>query len=137
MIKKTIFTNKAISPIISMFLILVVVVISIVSFTIWFNDYNSRVYADVETQIKPDSQPAKIDSFRGNVLYIVNPSKNITIVGISIDGYNCGISNLVSTDSLVSIIIPDFCIGNSSIKTPNLVVYTDKQIIDSIINLDR
>lgn len=137
MIKKTFFTNKAFSPIIAMFLILVVVVISIVSFTIWFNDYNSRVYADVETQIKPDSRPAKIDSLRGNVLYILNPSKNITIISISIDGYNCGISNFVSTDSLVPIVIPDFCIGNSSIRTPNLVVYTDKQIMDSIVNLDR
>ncbi len=66
--------KKATSPVVSISLLLVVSVLSVISFQSWFNNFSSSIFIDVENQIT--SGDLSIEGVFSGYIYINNNVKN-------------------------------------------------------------
>jgi len=83
--------NKAISPVISTVLLLLVVSVSIFSFTTWYTSFSSNLNSNVE--LKSSDSSLKIENLIGNTLYLKNYVNNMSIEKIKISNKTCKLNS--------------------------------------------
>ena len=78
-------SKKSLGPVVATGLFIVVAVVATISFQVWFQDYSSQVFSDIEAGGSSlDTQIREID---GNSLYV--SSGDIDIEGIYLNGETC------------------------------------------------
>ncbi len=81
--------KKAISPVVSVSLLIVVVVISLVSYQVWFSNYSSKLYSDVEISSNLGNK-VYIENVIGNFIYLKNGGNDNVIVNkLMLNNFNC------------------------------------------------
>jgi flagellin-like protein len=127
--------KKAISPVVATALLLVVAVVAVVTFQGWFGNLESSIFSDVE--IKSNSatdNTLSVDSIVGNTLYIKNNvEENLSINDLKIGDIVCNVSKNLSLG--MNEIDISSCINNVSISTPDVVIITDKQVVQKSVFL--
>ena len=128
-------SKNAISPVVSISLLLVVAVVSVVGFQNWFTTFSSSVFVDVELESTNSFSDLKIEKLVGNILYLGNMEiNNISVVDIEVDGINCNI-NLNSQERYIKVNLSD-CLENITILNPDIVVVTDTNIYEKRVLID-
>lgn len=119
-------TKKAISPVVATALLLVVAVVSVVTFQNWFSTFSSSVYITNEEQ--SNDLETKVERVLGQNLYFkTSPDKNITITDVKVEGVSCGINGSFSQEILTFDL--SSCLDESQIgTTQEVVVYTKNNI---------
>jgi len=81
--KKNIMKKKAISPVVTTVLLIIVVVIAVAGFNNWFNNYQSKLFSNIE---KKDAYNSGLNllGIIGNTLYIKS-NLNFFITDIKIN----------------------------------------------------
>ncbi len=123
--------NKSISNIIALMLLVFVVVLSVTIFNIWFTDYYSNILSITEQNSLIKSKPT-IETVIGNTLYIKNSGSNVTIKQIQIDGINCNIDQATYSTAIFEIDLNE-CLKNITSLNPEIVVITDKEVLEKKI----
>jgi formylglycine-generating enzyme required for sulfatase activity len=126
-------SNKAISPVVAIALLLVVAVVAVVGFQVWFNTYSSSLFSDVEGQSSSGTFNTMIKTVIGSSLYFNNGFSNLTITDIKVDGTSCNISG--SYGSGLTEIDLGNCTLNAITSVPEVVIYTDEGIFSKKIFL--
>jgi formylglycine-generating enzyme required for sulfatase activity len=126
-------SSKAISPVVSTALLLVVAVVAVVGFQGWFQTFTSSTFVKVEQEGSIGSMNTLIETIVGSNLYFKNGYSNLTITDIQIDGTSCNISD--SYGSGMSEIDLGNCTLNATSSTPDVVIITDKGIFSKKIYL--
>jgi len=125
--------KKTISPVVAVALLIVVTVVSVVSFQTWFSTYSSGIFTNTETQSSNSVQNTGIDSVIGNSLYFRNFGlTNITITAIKVDGVDCNKNLVVAAGDMADIKINN-CLANVSISNPEVVVYSEDKLYSKYI----
>ncbi len=128
------YYKKCISAIVAIALLLIITVVSILGFSNWFNTYSQGIYSNVEISSKTDTSSVGIETVVGNTLYVKNSLYNMTIKDIKIDGISCYDNDTIYNVGVLEIDISD-CIKNVSISNPNVMIVTDKGIIEKNVLL--
>ena len=126
-------SKKGISPVVATGLLLVVAVISVMSFNTWFNTFQSGVLSNIETKSNDASLGGslKIDALIRNKLYILNNLRdNLSIKEIKVDGSLCNLSNVSSLSLGLNEITLEGCLDNLSTDKPLISLVTDTKIVD-------
>ena len=121
--------KKCISPVVATALLLVVAVTAVVGFQGWFGTYSTKILSGVESSSANDITTSRIETIVGNSLYIKNDYDNLTIKDIKVNGYSCFDSETNYSKGILEINITD-CISNLNISTPDIIVITDKGLIE-------
>ena len=88
-----VYNKRGISPVVATALLIVVAVVSVVSFQTWFGGFSSGVFTKTETQSSTEIMNTKIENVIGSSLYFNNAdTENITITQVKFDGVDCNIS---------------------------------------------
>lgn len=123
----TICSKKGINSVVAIALLLIVSVVSVVSFDSWSKIYLDTVFVGAEQKSSDSADVSGIDKVLYSDLYFVNGfSENITINSISYGGYDCNVS-LNATPGINSISI-QICYEKLDRDINELVVYTDAAI---------
>jgi len=127
--KKLKESNKGISPVIAIALLLVVGVLAVVSFQIWFQEYSSSIFSETEVTSKVlIEQKIEINNLVDGILYITNNIKdNLTINQLKIGNETCIVTNDLRLG--VNIIPVSDCVKNLESKASDVVVTTNKNVI--------
>ncbi len=125
-------SKKCISPVVATALLLVVAVTAVVGFQNWFGTYSTNILSGVESSSVNDVTTSRIETIVGNSLYIKNDYDNLTIKNIKVNGYSCFDSETDYAKGILEINITD-CILNLNVSTPDVVVVTDKGLIEKKI----
>ena len=127
-------SKKSIHPVVAVALLLVVAVVSIIGFQTWFNSYSSTVFTGVETKSSNSVSKTGVDDVIGQKLYLMNTGKDpLEVSSVKLGGVDCDISGNYST-GVMELDLYD-CIGDVSSSTPEIVVYTKKEIYSKYIYL--
>ncbi len=126
------YHTKCISPIVATALLLVVAVVAVVGFQSWFGTYSTKILSGVESSSVNDVRTSQIETIVGNNLYLKNDYENLTIKDIKVNGYSCFDSETNYAKGILEINITD-CISNLNVSTPDVVVITDKGLIEKKI----
>jgi len=120
--------KKCISPIVGITLLLVVAVVSTMSFQGWINTYSSSLYGDVENQGSGDAVSTYIENVVDNQLYFKNGrTKQLSYSMIKIGDNDCNLSgNFVS--GMANITLVNNCTRNLSQNINIVTVVTDKGV---------
>ncbi len=122
-----IFNKKGISPVVATALLIVVAVVAVVGFSTWFQNYQSVVNSDVETQSSSTIGSTGIVGIYNNILYFRNSGNSIIgLTNIEIRGTDCVYSGSVLPNSVGQIPL-DNCSSSLSGKY-NIVVKTSDRI---------
>jgi len=121
--------KKCISPVVATALLLVVAVTAVVGFQGWFGTYSTKILSGVESSSANDITTSRIETIVGNSLYIKNDYDNLTIKDIKVNGYSCFDSETNYSKGILEINITD-CIVNLNVSNPDVVVVTDKGLIE-------
>ena len=124
--------KKCISPVVATALLLVVAVVAVVGFQGWFGTYSTNILSGVESSSVNDVRTSQIETIVGNSLYLKNDYDNLTIKDIKVNGYSCFDSETNYSKGVLEINITD-CILNLNTNTPDVVVVTDKGLIEKKI----
>jgi len=126
--------KKGIASVIAMSLLLVVTIISVISFQGWFEDLSSKIFSEVEVKsIGASNNDLKVDMLVGDKLYIINSIvDNLSLKELTIDGEVCILSKLRLGINEINV---SDCLDNLSTSTPSIVLITDKTIIDKQVFL--
>jgi len=125
-------SKKCISPVVATALLLVVAVVAVVGFQSWFGTYSTNVLSGVESSSVNDVSSINIETVAGNSLYIKNSGSNLSIKDIKVGGYSCYDNDTVYNTGVFEIDISS-CLENISISNPDVVVVTDKGLIEKKI----
>jgi len=101
--------NKGISPVIATALLLVVTVVSVVSFQSWFTNFSSSMFSDVEIR-SISSEDLKIDNLIGDTLYVYSSDET-------------NLKKLKLEDKETGKVLCEFSQGDSSVSNEGLVLY--------------
>ena len=126
---------KALSPIVAVSLLLVVSVLSVVTFSGWFSTYSSSILSNIESQ--DNTNYIKIEKFIGENLYVINSnSKNQTLSNLLIGSTSCDINQSLKPGLNKIILTP--CLANISYSNPiqEISVITGKKILTNTININ-
>lgn len=129
--------NKlALSGVVATALLLVVAVASIVSFQGWYNTYSSQLLNDVDEKSSNQIAQTGIETLNGNKLYFKNgENTNISIEQIKIDNINCNVTG--DFEPGVSTIDVSACVSNITTQTPEIVVFTNDNIISKNVFVEN
>lgn len=132
-IKNKKFEKKAISSIIATSLLLIISIISIITFQNWYQNYNSKFFLNFENKIQ-NSNNIKIEKLVGNSLFLKNQGKNSTILKIKVAKKNCNF-----TTKTIKTGINEIKLKNCEKKTgiQEIVVFTKNQIIEKNVFLGK
>lgn len=126
--------KKAIGPVVATALLLVVAVISVVSFGSWFNTFSSSTFVDVEQKSEIGTS-LEIETLVGNTLYVDSPSDNFAVKRIEVGGVNCNINiNLSKGMNNISI---ESCLDLVETSTASIVLTSDKGVIEKQVFLEE
>ncbi len=129
-------SKKGISPVVATGLLLVVAVISVMSFNTWFNTFQSGVLSNIETKSNDASLGGslKIDALIRNKLYILNNLRdNLSIKEIKVDKNLCNLSNVDNLSLGLNEITLEGCLDNLSTDKPLISLVTDTKIVSKYI----
>lgn len=127
------FTKKAISSVIAISLLLIMAVITVISYSAWFENYSTSTYTDIEQKSSDNSFNTKIEAVIGNELFFKNSlSENLTIKSLKIGEENCNESWNISP-GLNTIDITN-CTSNLSSNIKDIVIITNKGVYTKTIN---
>jgi hypothetical protein len=121
------YTKKAVHPVVGTALLLVVAVVSVVSFQSWFQSFQSDVFSDVDIKSSTTTE-ISVEGIFGDDLYI-NAGNNLTITAIEINGIDCSINGSYSGLEGINI---SSCLGLVNISTPIVLIKTNDRVITSI-----
>ena len=123
-----IMEKKAISPVVSTALLLVVAVIAVVGFGNWFGNFQSNINSDIEDNSNNiNSNKLTIDTLVGDNLYLNNKgNKNSTINSIRINGIDCEVNQNISGIEPVDL---STCLKEFPNQKVKILVQTNKGII--------
>jgi len=125
--------KKTISPVVALALLIVVAVVSVVSFQTWFSTYSSGIFTNTETQSSNSVQNTGIDSVIGNRFYFKNSGlTSITITAIKVDGVDCNKNFIVVPGDIADININN-CLANVNISNPEVVAYSEDKLYSKYI----
>lgn len=119
--------KKGISPIVAIALLIVVVVVAIVGFKVWFNQYSSEMYVKVEDDGSDKSFNTKIETLIDSTLYFNNKKDNISIEEIKIGGFNCINQSQTYNSGMIGINVSS-CIENLSSGIHEIVISSNNGI---------
>lgn len=124
------FKRKGIGALLSTSLLILMAIVTIVSFQTWFSSYSSTLYTDVENG---DVSLSKIEAIVGNNVYFKNGKngENITINSVKVGTQVCNISQTnISANSIGSIGLGS-CLNNFSNTRSEVVLYSENSGIFS------
>lgn len=124
-------TRKAIHPVVSISLLLIVSIFSVISLQIWFSSYNSAIYADLNTEENVFSQ-TEIEDIYGDFMYLNTGGNSLEITKVEIEGINCNISG--SYLGLAELNLSS-CLEEVNSRVAVVKVFTDKTIISKSMYL--
>ena len=81
------FSKKALGPVVAVSLLLVVAVVSVISFQTWFQGYSSSLFTQAESQ-KGDLSSG-IERVLDSTLYIRSSKDNLSITKVEVNGRDC------------------------------------------------
>ncbi len=131
--KGVMFFRKAISPVVAIALLLIISVVSVVSFQTWFSNYNSGLAKNVETKDgavfgSGDSEVQILDLI-GDDLYLKGSSTHdVNVTDIIIDKSSCGISVVVSKGQSQAVNVGNCVDSNAQSNKPDIVVLTNGNV---------
>lgn len=127
--------KKAIIPIISMSLLIIVVVVAIISLQNWFSNFNSNIKMKVENQNTVNN--IEIENLIGTILYLKNlNSIDIIINSIKIGDKTCNIDSQNISPGLQEINISD-CVDGNLGTINEVVVISDQNVYSKSIYLEE
>ncbi len=125
--------KKAIGSVLAVALLVLVAVLSVLAFNSFFTSYQSNLMVSVENSVNTDFSPV-IDALKGDILYLKNPNKNLTIKEVKINDVDCNISGYFK-DSLVSLNVSS-CISTGAGNSYNVLVVTPTNLYQKILSKD-
>jgi len=131
------FSKKGISPVVAMALLLVVSVVSVVTFQSWFSNYESEIFSDVvvKTVSNVDGK-IKVDKLIGDSLYILNNGgEEVEVNELTIGGKKCVISENLKL-GMNKVNVKD-CMEVLNTSTPEVILVTDDVILESQFFVDK
>ncbi|MEC8339379.1 MAG: hypothetical protein VXZ40_02040, partial [Nanoarchaeota archaeon] len=128
------YSKKAISPIISLSLLLVLLVLSFFSVQQWYLSTQSSYFSDTQNEISTISGNLEIEAVVEDDVYFKFDS-NVTINRITLDSIEC-ISSPINVVGIESINISD-CKSQISKSSALLRVFTDNKILVRTIFIDQ
>lgn len=123
--------KKALSPIVSVTLLLIVTVISTVSFQVWLSSYENSLFSQASSSSSIEKFNIKIEGIYDNELYF-NTGGSLNISKIEIEGIDCSISGYYTDLSSVNI---SNCLDNITTKYPKVNIFTSNEVITSTVSL--
>jgi hypothetical protein len=123
------FDKKAISPVVAIALLLVTSVVAVVGFQGWFENFQSQINVDVETQSKDATEGTlKIEALVGSTLYVINNIEaNLSVDEFKIDGEICVWDNL--TLGMNEIDVED-CLESLTTSSPYVVLIAGGKLVE-------
>jgi hypothetical protein len=115
---------KAIAPVVTMSLLLVVAVFSVVGFSGWYETFSSNLFVGLETDSGSDNFNSGVESLVDDKLYI-NAGDGMEVSKIEIDGIDCDISGNYSGISKVDV---STCLSQVTSITPEIVIIANDKI---------
>lgn len=128
------FNKKGISPVVATSLLLVVAVLTVVYFQNWFTFFSSGIFANVETDSNIQNNNLLVEELIGKQLYIQNQGQELNILEININNEDCEINESISIGHKKINISK--CIEKINSQTADIVIVTDKGIINSFQFID-
>jgi hypothetical protein len=122
-------TKKAIHPVVTVSLLLIVTVIAAVGFQDWFSSFSTEVLMDTEQQSAQANQGLKVETLVGNKLYI-NSKDNVSITSVRVDGIDC---NIVGSYKGTNGLDISSCLQDITKQNPEVVISTDNKLVTSYI----
>jgi hypothetical protein len=85
--------KRGISVVISILILLLISILSVIFFSKWYQNYQSKIFLYSE-QRSSNINIVTIEDFKNNVVYLTkrNPDVNITIYDLGINGVSCGLT---------------------------------------------
>ena len=122
--------KKAITAVVATALILVLAVVSVISFQTWFSSFSSKTFVNIEQNSKDTDSSSRIETLIGNKLYFKNNLKeNLSINQIKVNGNVCNIS--ITNISLgIEGINLENCTDNLTTNVADITIVTDKKIFN-------
>lgn len=129
----TFSSKKAISPVVATALLLVVSVVSVVSFQSWYNSYQSDLFSDLNSNSNIDNFNVGVEGIYGEELFVNTGSGGLSITRIEVDGIECSLGPGEYTN-LASIDISD-CLSSVSSSTPSVRIFTEESVISEVVSV--
>lgn len=128
--------KKAISPIITVLLIIFVVIIAVINFETWFNNFNSVFYVETEKELGFGlGNDVEIINVNNNVLYLKNNiENNLLLKTIRIGSKDCNLTQNLSL-GINNISIAN-CLQNINTSVQNILIITEKTVVDKAVFVD-
>ncbi len=124
--------KKGISSIVSLSLLLIVAIISIVSFQTWFVDLNSEFISDIDVKNNEDTIEIK-DSLGANIY--LDSNKGFNIAEVKFNGVSCNISGYYSSG--IQELNITSCFSQSGLKSGEIFILTeDGQTVSKSLIID-
>ena len=129
-------SKRAITPIISVSLLLIITILSVISFTTWYNSFSTDLFSNKLNTNSQGSSYLSIEGVFDNILYVSNPyNSNFSYKNIIISGVNCNISGS-EDNQLVEINIKS-CISELTESVNDIIVVTDNNIISKTVFIEK
>lgn len=132
------YKKKALAPVVSVGLLLVVSVVSVIGFQTWFQTYSSTQYTSIETTgaIASGSE-LRIEGVLNKKLYLLKQgSETIDVQTLKIGGNECTLDESPLNEGM-NIINVSNCLNGLDVGTVNdIVVVTDKGVQNEKFILD-
>ncbi len=120
--------KKAVHPVVAVALLLVISVLGVVGFQQWYNNYQSSLQTQAETQ-GSNSIQTRIQDVIGNQLYFSNGHEDLTIIDIKVNGSSCGGDG--NYNSGLQTISLDYCTSSIPSGSVEIVVITNQGVFSS------
>jgi surface protein len=118
--------RKGISPIVSIALLLVVVVVSTIGFQTWYNSYQSTFYVEVNSEISLNDD-FNVEGIYEDILYITT-DKSESVLSVSVNSIDCSISGSYSGLEKINI---SNCLDLVSGRVAQVMIVTPSRVISS------
>ncbi len=128
-------SKKAISPVVSVALLIVVSVVAVVGFQVWFNNYQGQLNNQVEQGSTSGSINTYPEAVVGDELYFKNEYENLSISEVKVNGVSCT-ANGSFARGLQKIDISD-CLAEVTEPSVQIRIVSDKGVFSKIIYVEN
>lgn len=132
------FNKKALAPVVSVGLLMVVSVVSVIGFQTWFQSYSSTQYTSVEsTGIVGSGSELRIEGVLNKNLYLLKKGGDaLNIESVKIGGNECSLASNSLNEGMNVINVTNCLNGLSEGTINDVVVITEKGIQSEKFILD-
>lgn len=127
--------NKAIAPVVTVALILIITVLATVSLQTWFSSYQSSLVSNLNSQNSAIQSNLEIEAVLDNVLYLENKLNSVDILRIEIDSIECSDTSGTFSRGIHKINISS-CLSLVTSSLPTIRIITEDSVMQESVYYD-